>query len=195
MEKKEIRNLILNKRNNLKLKEKSLKDESIFKTLIENDLYKTSKNIFIFINYGSEVETKKIINKAIQEGKKIYVPKTIKENKEMRAIEIKSLKNLKEDKFGILEPENFEGEINKNELDLIIVPGAAFDRRGNRIGYGGGYYDRYFSDLEINIKKVALSYELQLVKNIVSEKYDIKVDFIITENEIINTNKKSCKKN
>lgn len=195
MEKKEIRNLILNKRNNLKLKEKSLKDESIFKTLIENDLYKTSKNIFIFINYGSEVETKKIINKAIQDGKKIYVPKTIKESKEMRAIEIKSLENLKEDKFGILEPENFEGEINKNELDLIIVPGAAFDRRGNRIGYGGGYYDRYFSDLEINIKKVALSYELQLVKNIVSEKYDIKVDFIITENEIINTNKKSCKKN
>lgn len=185
IDKKEIRNMIIKKRDELSLESRNNKDNSILDKLLKSEMYIKSKNIFTFINYGSEVDTKKFIIKAIADGKKIFVPKTIKSTREMKALEISSLENLKPDNWGILEPETFNREINKQELDLIIVPGVAFDRNGNRIGYGGGYYDRYFSDLNSTIKKVVLAYDIQLMESFQCEDHDIKVDFIITEREII----------
>ncbi|MGL5352823.1 MAG: 5-formyltetrahydrofolate cyclo-ligase [Clostridium sp.] len=185
MDKKKIRNKIIKDRDLLSLDVRKQKDDLILNNLLQSELYKNSVKIFTFINYGSEVETKEFINKALKDGKRVFIPKTIKATREMKAIEVSSLENLKPDEWGILEPSEFNGEINKNLLDLIIVPGVVFDKKGNRVGYGGGYYDRYFSDINLEIKKIALSYELQLVEFIESDSHDIKVDYIITENELI----------
>lgn len=185
MDKKKIRNEIIKMREILSLELRKEKNELILKNLLESELYKKSTKIFTFINYGSEVETKNFINIALKDGKRIFIPKTIKATKEMKAVEISSLDNLKPDAWGILEPCDFEREINKNLLDLIIVPGAVFDRKGNRIGYGGGYYDRYFSNINLEINKIALAYELQLVDYIEAEEHDIAVNYIITENGLI----------
>lgn len=185
MDKKVIRNEVIRSRDLLSLELRKEKDNLILNRLLQSELYKKSEKIFTFINYGSEVETKEFINIALKDGKRVFIPKTIKKEREMKAIEIDSLENLKPDAWGILEPCEIKREINKNLLDLIIVPGVVFDKKGNRIGYGGGYYDRYFSDISLEVKKIALAYELQLVNYIESEEHDISVDFIITENNFI----------
>ena len=169
MDKNILRKEILESRNYLELDNKSKYDKVIFEKLINSDIYKRSKKIFTYISFGSEVDTKKFINYAISDNKDIYVPKTDKVNKEMLAIKINSLNNMNVDKSKI-----------GDKFDLIIMPGVAFDKNGNRIGYGGGYYDKYISKINDKCVKLALAYELQIVENIKSEIHDIKVDFIIT---------------
>lgn len=185
MEKKNIREEVIKKRESLSLEIRKAYDEVIFKHLIISDIYKKSKRIFTYISFGSEVDTKRFIKYALSDNKEIYVPKTNKANKEMVAININSLDNMDVDKWGILEPKS----INKNKIgevfDLVIMPGVAFDRRGNRIGYGGGYYDKYISKINLQCTKLVLAYDLQIVNEFKNEQHDIKVDYIITNNEFI----------
>ncbi|MFL7797564.1 5-formyltetrahydrofolate cyclo-ligase [Clostridium chauvoei] len=185
MSKKELRDKVLLIRDNLNAKEKIEKDNNILSKLLNTELYKNSTNIFTYISYGSEVDTKELINKSLKNGKKIFVPKTIKESREMKAINITSLENLTKDKYGILEPISFDKNIDKNKLDLIIMPGSVFDSNGNRIGYGGGYYDRYLLDIYKENNKVALAYDFQVKDNLLVDEHDIKVDYIITEKRLI----------
>ena len=180
MDKNILRKEILEKRNRLELENKYEYDKVIFQKLINSDIYKKSKKIFTYVSFGSEVDTKKFINYAISDNKDIYVPKTDKVNKEMLAIKINRLNNMDVDKWGILEPKDVDKSKVGDNFDLIIMPGVAFDINGNRIGYGGGYYDKYISNINNKCIKLALAYELQLVQNIKSEIHDIKVDFIIT---------------
>ncbi|MGL6187384.1 MAG: 5-formyltetrahydrofolate cyclo-ligase [Clostridium chrysemydis] len=180
--KRNIRKSIIAKRD-LKKEENSLKDSKIFKNLISLNSYKRAKKIFIYIGFGSEINTKSLIKIMLKEGKEVFVPKVLEE--EMIALKITSLNNLIESKFKILEPVGEKSDIDGEEFDLIIMPGVAFDRSGNRIGYGKGYYDKYLKDIKSDIKKIALAYELQLIEEIETEEHDLKVDSIITENEII----------
>jgi 5-formyltetrahydrofolate cyclo-ligase len=110
----------------------------------------------------------------------------------MDAVEIMSLDNLVESDYGILEPSIKEPHIDPNELDLIVVPGVAFDKQGGRVGYGAGFYDRYFNKISKDnierIIKLALAYEFQTLDKVPMNDQDIPVDCIITENEFI-----SCK--
>lgn len=180
--KKNIRKSIIAKRD-LKKEENSLKDSKIFNNLISLNSYKRAKKVFIYIGFGSEINTKGLIEIMLKEGKEVFVPKVLEE--EMIALKITSLNNLIESKFKILEPVGEKSDIDGEEFDLIIMPGVAFDRSGNRIGYGKGYYDKYLKDVKSDIKKIALAYELQLIEEIETEEHDLKVDSIITENEII----------
>ena len=193
MEKRKVREEIIQKRDTLSLEIKKSYDEKIFKNLIISDIYKKSKKIFIYISFGSEVDTKRFIKYALNDNKEIYVPKTNKDTKEMIAINIHSLDNMYVDKWGILEPKIVDKNKISESFDLIIMPGVAFDRSGNRIGYGGGYYDKYISKLNLQCTKLVLAYDLQIVNEFKSEQHDIKVDYIITNNEFIKI--KKIKKN
>lgn len=185
MNKKDIRRDILGKRNDISQIYRKEWDDSIFSKLINSDLYKEANRLFIYVNYSSEVNTIEIIKRALRDKKDIYVPKTCKESKSMVAVKINSLNGLIVDKYGISEPPVVDKSEIASDFDLIIMPGVAFDIHGNRIGYGGGYYDKYIFSLEKNIKKVALAYEIQIVEEIESEIHDIKVDYIITNEKIM----------
>ena len=185
LKKKYIRKEILSIRNNMNQQEKQKSDTLIKESFLESDYYKNSKNIFIYISYSSEIDTKDIINTALNEGKSVFVPRTVFQTKVMDAVRIKSLDNLKKDKYGILEPSEDEPYLNPDDLDLIVVPGVAFDREGGRTGYGAGYYDRYFKKLNKKISKVALAYDFQIINNVPMNNEDVRVDCIITEKEII----------
>jgi len=191
-DKKALRRRILDERKNINIVEKEEMDNKILDKFYESEYYRKSKKIFIYISYDSEINTKGIINKALEDNKKVYVPRTEFKNRLMDAVEIMSLDNLVESDFGILEPSIKEPYIDPNELDLIVVPGVAFDKQGGRMGYGAGFYDRYFKKIsEDNIKKVmkvALAYEFQTLEKVPMNDHDIPVDCIITENEAI-----SCK--
>lgn len=180
-----IRKEILRLRNNLKSEEKNSLDKKIFNSLIESNIYKESKKIFIYVSYNNEVDTKEIIKHSFENNKIIYVPKINIEDKTMNAVKIHSLNELYVNKYGILEPNIVDKNDVGLEFDFIIMPGMVFDKAGNRIGYGGGYYDKYLSSLSYKVDKVALAYNFQIVDNIKTEEHDIKVDYIITDNEIM----------
>lgn len=187
--KKELRKNILDMRNNLDINEKREKDNIIRKIFLESSQYKNAGKIFIYISYSSEIDTIEIIKKALKDGKEIFVPRTIFKTKAMDAVKIISLDNLKKDRYGILEPEESKPSINPDELDLIVVPGVAFDDKGGRIGYGAGYYDRYFKKIskERNklINKIALAYDFQIIDSVPMDELDVKIDCIITEKHIL----------
>lgn len=181
MNKKELRKIMIEKRDNIHKEEKAVMDKNIIFSLKEKEFYKNSKNIFIYLGFGSEIDTMSYIQDFINDGKHIFIPRIDIKTKKMEAVEITSLDGLKENKYGILEPDNNKEEFYKNNLELIILPGVAFDHSGRRIGYGGGYYDRYLEDIDKRIIKVALIYDFQLLENVPAEEHDIKADYIITE--------------
>jgi len=188
-DKKILRKEILAKRKNINTVEKEEKDRKILEKFYESKYYIEAKNIFIYISYDSEINTKGIINKALMDNKKIYVPRTEFKTRLMDAVKITSLDNLIESEYGILEPSAEKPHIDPNGLDLIVVPGVAFDRNGGRMGYGAGFYDRYFEKIsKDNMKKViklALAYDFQILEKIPMNEQDVPVNYIITESKFI----------
>jgi len=188
-EKKILRKEILTKRKNIDIVEKEKMDRKISDKFYQSRYYREAEKIFIYISYDSEINTKEIINKALKDNKKIYVPRTEFKSRLMDAVEITSLDNLIENEYGILEPSAEESYINPNELDLIVVPGVAFDRNGGRMGYGAGFYDRYFKRISKDrikkVEKIALAYDFQILDKIPMNEQDVPVSYIITEKEFI----------
>lgn len=185
--KKETRKNIIKERDKLDKVSKKAMDNEIIEKLIMSETYKKARGIFIYIGFGSEINTKIIIEDALNSGKEVYVPKIIK--KDMILIKIDSLENLVTSSYGILEPIGDKNDFDVNKLDLIVMPGVAFDEICNRLGYGGGYYDKFLDKNNIECKKVALAYELQVLNKLEAEEHDVKVDSIITEKRIINNKK------
>ena len=183
--KKDIRKEISKLRDNLDVNEKSVKDKEILKKLLNIKEYKESQNIFVFVSYKSEVDTHEFIKESIKNDKVILVPKVKNKFGDMGAFKINSFNDLKSGFKGILECDESCSEFNKYNIDIVIMPGLAFDKDGGRIGYGGGYYDRFLKDLNKEIPKIAVAYELQVINNIPMEDYDIKPNKIITEERII----------
>lgn len=190
MDKKIIRKSVLKLRRNIKDEERGVWDKSIFDLLVNSKIYKDAQSIFIYVSCKDEVDTKEIIDYSLKNDKAIYVPKINIEDKTMKAIRIHSLNELYVNKYGILEPNIVDKNYIDSDFDLIVLPGIAFDKVGNRIGYGGGYYDKYISQIEDLSNRISLAYDFQVVKSIESETHDIKVNGIITNNEFIIINEK-----
>ncbi|MGG7178868.1 5-formyltetrahydrofolate cyclo-ligase [Clostridium paraputrificum] len=186
MDKQSIRKAIISKRDSIDTKSKMAMDGRIKDKLKESIFYKNSRNIFIYIGFGSEIDTAKYIEEFLLEGKEIFVPRTDMKNKVMEAVKINSLMELTESSYGILEPDIEVEAINKNDIDLVILPGVAFDKSGGRIGYGGGYYDKYLEGMNSDIVKLAITYDFQVLDEVPFEEHDIKADYIITECRDIN---------
>ncbi len=189
MNKKLIRKQILKQRQSMSKNDVISKSIKIIDTLIKLDFYKLSEVIMTYVNFRNEVITKDLIVKSL-ETKRIIIPKTIPQTKNLILSELKDYENdLDIGMYGILEPKKeFIRPVFHNIIDLIIVPGAAFDVKGNRVGYGGGYYDRFFENLNKSIPKIALAFDFQIINEISTDEYDVKMDYIITEDKIIKCN-------
>jgi 5-formyltetrahydrofolate cyclo-ligase len=187
-QKKIIRNKISYLRNNLSLEQHKLKSELIKEKLIKLDEYIKANNIFIYYPFRSEIDTTLIIEHALKNNKKIILPKI--DNNNLKLFFIYDIKNdLKIGKYGILEPDNSKcKEAIIDDIDLAIVPGLCFDLYFNRLGYGGGFYDKILSKLKKDIKIIALAFDLQLINKLPICKYDKKVNIIITESKIYRDN-------
>ncbi len=183
-----IRKEIIAKRDSLSEQEILEKSKAIADRLFSLLDYKDADNILIYASMRSEVITDGIIADALKGGKNVFCPKCIdKDNGVMLFYKIDSLDDLKEGYYGIREPEyTSDSEVFDDTKDidktLVIVPGVAFDRGGNRIGYKGGYYDRFLSKYP-NIKTIALAYDLQIAFHIPADAHDIPVLKVITESD------------
>lgn len=189
MEKREIRKKALQMRNELTEAYRTQADEKIFQKLISLESYQQAQMILSYVPYKSETDTRSILKKALEDGKTVAVPKVLDKNGIMEFYEISSLQELVKGYQGIEEPDITEKEpvnIEKQpDSILMIMPGAAFDRKCNRIGYGGGFYDRYLNKHSRTHKKtIAVCYEIQLVDEIPAEILDVKPDMVLTEQHI-----------
>ena len=183
--KKELRHIIESKRSRISIEEKIELDKNIFKNFINSKEFKNATSIFIFVSYKMEVDTHKIIKKALDYNKEVYVPKIISKREGMKAIKIKSFSELKVGAYGILEP-IFDNPIDViNKIDLIVLPGLAFDLNGGRLGYGGGFYDRFLKNTTEDTLRCAMAYDFQIVNNVTMEEFDERVSIIITDKRII----------
>jgi len=180
-----LRKSILDKRNALSISEVLEKSSTIKKRFFEMDLFKNAQTILFYVSYGNEVSTHDIIKESIEMGKNVVVPKSVTNNNSLILSRFTDWSNLELGAYNILEPKKETiKEVNVESIDLIILPGVVFDESGNRIGHGKGYYDRLLSDSK-DIPTIGLAFELQIIKNIESEKHDEKIDIIMTEERSI----------
>ena len=182
MTKDEIRKEKLRLRKALSLKERAEKSAAIAEKLFSLEEYKEAGNIFLYASYGSEADTFPIIERALEEGKAVALPRCVSDAS-MVFHYIEDTDELKKSKKGIPEPEP-QLPAALSEPDIIIVPGVAFDASMNRIGSGKGYYDRFFKALPLYVPKLALAFELQMADEIPYETLDETMDKIITEERI-----------
>ncbi|HDN96024.1 MAG TPA: 5-formyltetrahydrofolate cyclo-ligase [Thermoplasmatales archaeon] len=183
LNKEELRKEIKSKRDRLSTYEILKRSNEILAKLKELDDFINSKVIACYISFGSEVYTHGLIKEYVNK-KDILVPVVDKKDKALLLSHLKDWKELDSGTYGILEPKNdFLRVRSYNEVELVIVPGIVFDEKGNRIGYGGGYYDRLLK--RIDAKKIALAYDFQVMERIPNEEHDVRMDMIITEKRVI----------
>ena len=177
-DKKETRDLYLKIRNTISEKEKIEFDEIIFTKFINSSFFYSFDTFLIYISVNNEVETSRIIRYLFENNKKVAVPHCI--GKEMFFCYINSTDDLIEGKFGIpsVDIRNSK-KVSDFNRTLCIVPGISFDNKGNRLGYGGGYYDRFLSANKL--PTLGLCYERCISSNIPSNNYDVKIDSVLTE--------------
>jgi 5-formyltetrahydrofolate cyclo-ligase len=167
--------------------ERERKSLRIKENLFSLPEFSNAEKILFYVSTKGEVLTKEMIKDSLSLGKKVVVPISNVKEKNLILSELRDFdKELRPSKFGILEPKKqFFREVSPEEIDLVIVPGIAFDRRGNRIGYGMGFYDNFLSNLKKEIPVIALAYEFQIVSEIPTHKKDVRVQKIITEKKVI----------
>ena len=156
------------------------KSNEIITKLVGLSETKGPKTIMLYLSYGSEVMTFDVVSLAIQTGMRVVSPYLV--GKDMEVSELHDLSEMKNTEYGIIEPMNRE-PFDKDKIDIIVVPCVVVDVKGNRIGSGLGYYDRYLKDSKA--LKIALAYDFQVVDKIEPTEEDIPMDIIITEKRII----------
>lgn len=179
MNKKELRSLVLGELKKLSKPEYEQFSYEIAKQLFTEELWKKASTIGITISNYPELDTYQVIRKAWEQGKRVVVPKCHPKEKQMSFHELNQFTQLESVYYGLLEPiEALTKKVAKEEIDLLIVPGLAFTHEGYRLGFGGGYYDRFL--LEYNGSTVSLAFPVQLTAKLPLEEHDIPVQKIIT---------------
>ncbi len=185
-DKKQLRELYKSVRSSLSDSERVEYGNRIFSQLINSSAYRNSLKILVYVSVGSEVDTREIINYSLRVGKTVAVPVCIGKN--MFFSVINSVNDLIIGAYGIpsVREENICA-VNDFDNSLCIVPALSFDAYGNRLGYGGGYYDRFLSDNDIFT--IGICYERCISYVLPCEEHDIKVDYIMTEKSLRNSKK------
>jgi len=206
-DKKTLRQEILLKRDAIPENIKEEKDAAIRQRIIQLPEFTDAKTILFYASFRSEADTIEMIKISLSHGKQVILPKVDKENKRLLLYEIKDINELVQGYMDILEPSVSEERLTGlADIDLIIIPGSAFDVSGSRLGYGAGFYDRLLAGInpvrnfvsngaeqrglisngvKNKIPIIAPAYEEQIMKNIPSEPHDVKVDKIVTDKRVI----------
>jgi len=178
---------------------KTLINSGIYTNFIRSEIYKNCSELLIYVSIGSEPDTRRIINSALSDGKKVYVPKCLDNQGSMTFKRIFSLSDLTPGFFNIPEPapsspslyiektqldskSSYHSCFSKNFRRICVVPGVVFDRSGHRIGYGKGYYDRYLR--EKSIFTVGFCFSESVVDSVPHDATDCTVNAICTEKEL-----------
>ena len=183
LSKSELRAKIKEEMDTLDYTKKSNMDEKIRNNIYSLKEYCTAKTILTYVSKDKEVDTIDLITHSISLKKTVCVPLTKKNNNSLEIRKIEDLNDLKVGNFNILEPNEHTKIINPKEIEILFIPGLAFGRGCERLGRGGGYFDRFL--LGSSGLKVGLAYEFQIFDSLPVQKHDIKMDRIITDASLI----------
>ena len=175
MDKAALRREIREKKRAMTLEEIETASSRLGELLAASEAYKSARTIYGYLPYNQEVRTVPMLERALRDGKQVAVPKVYGD--EMKFIYMTDLARVEKGYAGIPEP-LADGPVADDPKALVLMPGLAFDSRGHRIGYGGGYYDRFLA-AEPEHPTVALCYQFQMLPAIETEEFDIPVDCVL----------------
>ncbi len=175
MDKKELRASIRTRKRAMTEEEIVSRSEALGRLFVQSEAYKTAKTIYGYLPYNQEVRTVPMLEQALADGKRVAVPKCYGD--EMRFIYLDDLSQVEKGYCNIPEP-IADGPIADDETALVLMPGLAFDPQGNRMGYGGGFYDKFLA-AEPNHPTLALCYAFQMLPHLETESHDIPVDTVL----------------
>ena len=182
MDRRELRALIRDRREKISVIQAAELSARIAERVLTLPEYRQAKKVMCYASVIGEVNTAPLNARILEDGKELFLPKISKEKGRMVAVPVKDLASLRRGRMGIPEPPKGEGA-DPMGIDLILVPGIAFDRKGGRVGFGGGYYDRFLP--ETKALRVALAFNMQLVEDTHPEPHDQSVDMLITEDALL----------
>ena len=175
MDKKELRRSIRERKRAMTEEEIVMRSEKLGVLFAQSEAYKNAKTIYGYLPYNQEVRTVPMLEQALKDGKKVAVPKVYGD--EMKFLYLDDLTKVSKGYAGIPEP-IADGPVADDETALVLMPGLAFDPQGHRIGYGGGFYDKFLA-AEPNHPTLALCYEFQMLPVLDTEEHDIPVDTVL----------------
>ena len=175
MDKKELRRSIRERKRAMTEEEIVSRSEKLAQLFYASEAYRSAKTVYGYMPYNQEVRTVPMLEQALRDGKKVAVPKCY--GSEMKFIYLDDLTQVEKGYANIPEP-IADGPIADDETALVLMPGLAFDPQGHRIGYGGGFYDKFLS-AEPNHPTLALCYEFQMLPALETEAHDIPVDYVL----------------
>lgn len=181
--KNQIRSEILEKRKSLTRTQVQSLSHSIAHRIFALSYFHSARDLHCYVSaMTNEVETFLMLEKSLADGKHLFVPKINLKNKMFSSIQIYSLQELCKGTFGIPEPQSDAATLQTN-FDVVIVPVLAVDEEGNRLGLGGGYYDKFLK--AVSGLKIGIAYDFQILPKIPTEEHDVKLDILVTESRII----------
>lgn len=175
--KKEIRKEILAKRRAMPAEQVSELSEKICERVRSTDLYREAASLCVYMPINNEVEADRLIGPALEDGKKVYIPKVTGDEMVFNAYDEEKM--IEDGPFHIRESES-EDVLEPDERTLIIMPGSVFDPQRHRIGYGGGYYDKYLSRYPA-CRTIAVCFDFQIVDELPAEAHDMLPEMIVSE--------------
>ncbi|CCQ98677.1 5,10-methenyltetrahydrofolate synthetase (modular protein) [[Clostridium] ultunense Esp] len=185
--KKELRRKILSARKGLTEEMRRQFSNRIVERIRRHPRYQRTKVISAYLPFGDEVDILPLLEKAREEGKKILIPRVHRESLSLSFHEWRGVEGLVRGSFGILEPPPSAIPYQGEEADLLLIPGVAFDRKGGRLGYGRGYFDRFLEGMKSSPYLLAPSFAIQVVEEVPMEPWDKRIDAIVTETEWIDS--------
>lgn len=177
-QKKALRQWVREERGRLSEAYRAYDDAEICRKILTLPAYIQAKTVLFFAAKQNEIQTQMLLQWAWRDGKRVLVPRCAEKGC-MDAYAITSMQDLQKGQYGIDEPKQYCAFVGKDEIDFAVIPCMAADPYGNRLGYGGGYYDRYLADTAFC--KTTICYEHLLVPMIPTEVYDQKMDIVVTE--------------
>ena len=154
--------------------------------LEDNEFFLLAKRVLLFYGLDDEVDTRQIIRNACSKGKIVYLPRCNKKEELFTMGRVNSLGDLEKSSYGIMEPkQNMHRDYSVEDLDLVILPGVVFDTKGNRIGRGKGYYDKFLKKTGKKTKRIGVAFDFQVLEDVSGRKHDEPVDVVVTEKRII----------
>ncbi len=177
--KRQLRNILLGKLRKQTEQQREFKSRLIEKKLLEQEEFIKAEKIMFYLAIDGEVKTESMIDKARSLGKQIYVPLCDREDKTLKPCVLEEDSVLREGPYHTLEPQGMSN-LAVEELDLIIVPALAFDRSGNRLGRGKGYYDRFLRGISPHTHSIGLAFDFQVLPALPVEQNDMPVDKVIS---------------
>ena len=175
MDKSALRRQIREKKREMTPRQIEEKSDALREKFLQSELYRQATAIYGYLPYNQEVRTVPMLEQALRDGKRVAVPKVIREA--MVFLDLEDFSQVEKGYAGIPEP-IADGPVARDQDALVLMPGLAFDPQGHRIGYGGGFYDRFLAQ-EPEHPTVALCYDFQMFPKLETEEFDIPVDLVL----------------